>query len=164
MNTSPPLATRLVYPGSIEKDRDEIYGYFEQSITIPMRDGTKLHGWFFLSRSFCSSGLRVLREWDECRRYDFYGHSGYFPLLAFHELSRIRQQSGRTIGKTDCRGCLFFYPVCSESCEGGCWPIISDWVQSRLRCGDSGCCGRASGASHSGLSDGLHLLFPIRRI
>lgn len=83
----------------------------------------------FLSRSFCSSGLRVLREWDECRRYDFYGHKGYFPLLAFHELSRIRQQSGRAIGKTDCRGCLFFYPVCSESCEGGgCRPIISDWV------------------------------------
>ncbi len=62
MNTSPPLATRLVYPGSIEKDRDEIYGYFEQSITIPMRDGTKLHGCFFIAEllllwSACIAGM-----------------------------------------------------------------------------------------------------------
>ena len=89
MNTSPPLATWLVYPGSIEKDRDEIYGYFEQSITIPMRDGTKLHGCFFYRGAsaplvcvYCGNGMNAgdmifMATVDTSRSWLFMNYRGF---------------------------------------------------------------------------------------
>lgn len=141
MNMSPPLATRLVYPGSIEKERDEIYGYFEQSITIPMRDGTKLHGWFFYRGAsaplvcvYCGNGMNAgdmifMATKDTSRSWLFMNYRGFG--------SSQGEPSEKLIVEDAC----FSIRYVRSLVRGGCRPIISDWVQSRLRCGDSGCCG-----------------------